>query len=239
VEILDDDSVVASPLLFASKQQVNGQMPYGLKSAQVRIRVRNPSGVSLEQTVPIQAQSPRLYTAKMDGKGDAIVLHTDYTAVSKQARLKPGETGILYGTGFGDVTPAQASGSPARDGTPGNPVRNVKSVVELEVGGKPAHVAFAGVAPGFVGLHQMNFVMPGKVDIATPSLVVRSGQASSPPASFTWAFPGEPASPGALPELPKWEDVSYEFEIYWVFLLENVDVYCRDLNSRILNALSQ
>ena len=61
---------------------------------------------------------------------------------------------MLYGVGFGPVTP---------DASAGDVVQRFNSLVlpfQVFLGGSPADLSYAGLAPGKVGLYQFNIVVP-------------------------------------------------------------------------------
>ena len=66
----------------------------------------------------------------------------------------PGETIVLYGTGFGSTTPAIAPG------TLTTVANNLASAPTATVGGIPATVQFAGLANGFCELYQVDLTIP-------------------------------------------------------------------------------
>lgn len=73
------------------------------------------------------------------------------------ATTRPARSGdviTLYGIGFGPVDPAGTIGAIA-----GGTARVTNSVT-VQIGGVTATVQYAGIAPGFVGLYQINVVMP-------------------------------------------------------------------------------
>ncbi|MGA2599873.1 MAG: hypothetical protein ABSH09_23105, partial [Bryobacteraceae bacterium] len=70
-----------------------------------------------------------------------------------------------YVTGLGSVTPTVADGAAPSNTT----LSTVDDDVAVFVDGQQATVAFAGLAPGFAGLYQVNFVVPSGV---TPSSLV-------------------------------------------------------------------
>ena len=70
-----------------------------------------------------------------------------------------GEFVSLYCTGLGAVTNTPAAGAAA----PGNPLAMTMSTATVSVGGVPAHVSFSGLAPGYVGLYQVNVQIPNGV----------------------------------------------------------------------------
>jgi uncharacterized protein (TIGR03437 family) len=46
-------------------------------------------------------------------------------------------------------------------------------------------VQFAGLAPGLVGVYQVNFRVPDNIAIGAHDLILTAGPASSPPARVT------------------------------------------------------
>jgi uncharacterized protein (TIGR03437 family) len=66
---------------------------------------------------------------------------------------------LIYCTGLGPVDPQIPSGVAA----PGDPLSRVTSPVEVTIGGIVASVDFAGLAPGFAGLYQINARVPAAV----------------------------------------------------------------------------
>jgi uncharacterized protein (TIGR03437 family) len=67
---------------------------------------------------------------------------------------RPGETMVLYGVGFGPVTPDDDAGDVVQHDN------NLVLPFQVFFGGTPAAVSYAGLAPGSVGLYQFNVVVP-------------------------------------------------------------------------------
>jgi uncharacterized protein (TIGR03437 family) len=71
----------------------------------------------------------------------------------------------LYLTGLGGTDP------PLREGTaaPASPLSRTLSQPTVFIGGQPALVFFSGLAPGLVGVYQVNVIVPadapGKLEI--------------------------------------------------------------------------
>ena len=82
----------------------------------------------------------------------------------------------IYCTGLGATDPPVASGQAG----PADRVVTVKTRVTVTIGGQPATVIFAGLAPGFVALYQVNAQVPAGV---TPGnalpVVITQGNARS------------------------------------------------------------
>ena len=92
----------------------------------------------------------------------------------------PAGSGVItaYVTGLGAVSPAVPTGSPA----PLDVLSYAQATVTATLGGVPATVQFAGLAPGFIGLGQVNILIPQdapKGD-AVPLVLEINGQKSKP-----------------------------------------------------------
>jgi hypothetical protein len=85
VEVVDGARVLNAPLFFISAGQINAQLPFDITSSSVQVRVRTSQGLSNAHTVNILPRAPRLFTKTLDGKGEAILVHADYTVVSANA----------------------------------------------------------------------------------------------------------------------------------------------------------
>ena len=173
LEVLDGGRVQPAPLFFVSPRQINAQLPFDLAGPGIQARVRNANGVSAADSFPLLVRTPRVFTWTMDGKGDAIAVHADYSPISSGSPAKPGETAAMYLTGLGAVNPPIPAGAAPE----GNNV--VTEPVQVFLAGLPAEVLFAGLAPGFAGLYQVNFKFPAGVPAGRQPVRVRTGSQES------------------------------------------------------------
>jgi uncharacterized protein (TIGR03437 family) len=91
---------------------------------------------------------------------------------------KAGDALLIFCTGLGTVTPKVSAGSIA----PASPPAKIDNPVTVSVGGENASVLFAGLAPGFVGLYQMNVTVPAGIAASdTVPVVLMAGSISSVP----------------------------------------------------------
>ena len=160
---LDDVAVRVNgtpvPLFFISPAQVSVQLPYGLKGNTVTVQVTNSKGNSGEVTARLAPTSPGIFSYA-DGQNPSrgIVLHADYSLVTPPNPAHPGETVILYLTGLGELTPPLATGVASPDA----PLPWAQdTLVSVVFGGEVSpKVLYAGGAPRFAGLNQINAVIP-------------------------------------------------------------------------------
>ncbi len=180
VEVIDGGVSRWAALFFISPGQINAQMPFGITGSTVQVRVMRGASASAAVTVAMAARAPRLFTRDMSGVGETILVHAaDWTLVTADSPAVPGEYVILYLTGLGEVTPAAQTGAPGGDNATWGPLNYCSYSVTVTVEGKPGTVVFAGLAPGFVGLYQVNWQVPAGLAEGPHPVVVTSGTAQS------------------------------------------------------------
>jgi uncharacterized protein (TIGR03437 family) len=157
--------------LFAvTPNQINYQIPTGTPTGTASVVVTNNGQVISQGTVDISKVAPSMFTANASGQGvpaGALLRirangQQVYEALARfdaaQGKFVPAQIVrrageqlflILYGTGLKQA--------PNTDGNAGN---GAAESVQVSIGGVNAQVAFAGSAPGFVGLEQMNVRIP-------------------------------------------------------------------------------
>ena len=87
-----------------------------------------------------------------------------------------GSTIVAYLTGTGPVAPAVKDGTPASTST----LSWATSAYSAKIGSVAATVSFAGLTPGFIGLAQMNIVVPSTLAPGVyPLSVTIDGQTSN------------------------------------------------------------
>ena len=73
------------------------------------------------------------------------------------------------------MSTAQASGYPDS----GSPLAATNSNATVTIGGQNAPVSFAGLAPGFVGLYQINVIVPSGIATGLQIMTVSIGGVTS------------------------------------------------------------
>jgi uncharacterized protein (TIGR03437 family) len=160
-------------LFYVSPGQVNLQVPVEFPSSSFssQLTVRRGGVSSAPITVFLNAQDPGIFTLLQTGSGPGAILHQDGSVVSLANPVRPGEFLTIYATGLGAVTPPVASGQAA----PSAPLSTVVNLPTVRIASQVAQISFAGLAPGFVGLYQINVQVPANVTAPTPSVQITQG----------------------------------------------------------------
>lgn len=167
---------LAAPLLFARQDQVNVQVPYSVAARQQTIvEVFFDGQLRGRITVPVAASAPAWFTL-LNGLGPAVALNEDGSLNGSANPALRGSIVTLYATGEGQTVPGGVDGMPAKAPLP-QPVLPVR----VWVGTREADILYAGPAPGFVGLMQINVRLPGLFSPpGLQPLLLQIGDQSSP-----------------------------------------------------------
>ncbi|MFN0104516.1 MAG: PQQ-dependent sugar dehydrogenase [Bryobacteraceae bacterium] len=142
-------------------EQVNFQTPWETEGPVARVSVVRDGKASPEVDVPVMDLQPAIFEGT---GGEAVIVRSgDNTLVTPQRPMRPGELVYFYATGLGPVDANPGNGN----GGPSNPLARARSAPSVLIDGVQAEVIFAGLAPAFAGVYQVNIRVP-------PS--VRSGQ---------------------------------------------------------------
>ena len=155
------------PLFFVSPTQFNFQIPLFTLNDQASTTLSIRQGTSTNTvTVQLKPYSPALFTMNQGGTGQAATLIAGTAslaapsgAFSNSRPVKVGEYISIYATGLGDVSNRPAAGA----ASPTSPLSYTVATPEVTIGGVSAPVIFSGLAPGFVGLYQINVKVPDGV----------------------------------------------------------------------------
>ena len=161
---------VPGHLHFVSSGQINVQVPWefeSLNSVTMKVSIGNFSSALYE--VPLAAASPAVFErGDVNGRLVAAVVDAALGVVDTANPTKGGNTIQIYCNGLGAVDSPQASGEPA----PTQILVRTKTAAVVTIGGKTAQVSFSGLAPGFVGLYQVNATIPQDTPSGLQPLVI-------------------------------------------------------------------
>lgn len=163
-----------APLYFASPNQVNYQIPAGTAPGPALIKFNNGTGQTVSGSTVIAPSAPSIFTQNASGSGEAAALDAfTFTPAPFNATRAGGLPNIIavFGTGFGsDATDIDA---------------NVSANVQATIDGQSAQVTYAGRAPGFVGLNQVNVTLIAGMTSGNHQLVITRAGVSSNQVTIT------------------------------------------------------
>jgi uncharacterized protein (TIGR03437 family) len=151
---------------YVNSNQVNAQVPSDVGTGPQPVVVTTAGGTSSAYTVNVNSLEPGLlapsafslsagqYVAALFPDGVTYVLPPGLTSAVPTARAKPGQTIMLYGVGFGPVTPSINAG--IIEGQ----TNALQSPFQISFAGVPAQITYQGLVATFVGLYQFNVVVP-------------------------------------------------------------------------------
>ncbi len=167
--VLEDGETM--PLFFVSANQINFQVGwYQQPTTPTVFQVIDGAQPGNQLTYNVVPFAPAIFTTNQQGSGQGAILVANSTILaapvgttSNSRPAKRGEIVEIFATGLGIVDAVNngnlSDGQPA----PGNPVANTTTTPTVTIGGVSANVSFSGLAPGFVGLNQVNVAVPQNV----------------------------------------------------------------------------
>lgn len=151
------------PVFYASDSQVNFQCPALAPGEALTIDVESGTGTSTPLASQMVYATPGIFTLDASGQGQGAILvaNTSYIAMAHVDGIpsQPATLGgaiSIYATGLGPVQIDLPAGQAASL----QKLNPTKLPVSVLIGGINAKVGFAGLAPGFTGLYQVNATIP-------------------------------------------------------------------------------
>lgn len=169
---------VQAPLYFVSPDQVNAQVPFEARPGDtVSIVVGVGGRLTSPQNYQIAAAQPGIFT---DSLGAAI-LDDQFRRITAANPARVGRIVQIFAGGLGDTVPPAGSGEALAVGS------DTVFPVSVLIGGVEAPVQYDGLAPGFVGLYQINVTIPGGVQTGptVPIVLRQNGVPANPAQNIT------------------------------------------------------
>jgi adhesin/invasin len=167
-------------LLFSSNAQINAQIPFDLNpNTEHQIVVKRGETISSPENFSVSTTQPAIFATAQNGIGQGAITNAVTGELSDRSKpVRAGDFISIYCTGLGVVTPSVDAGAAA----PTTVLSRTVRPVTVTVGGRSAEVAFSGLAPGFVGLYQVNAVIPAGLTPGdeVPVVIETDGQTSPP-----------------------------------------------------------
>jgi minor extracellular serine protease Vpr len=179
VSVSFDAATLSVPghLHFISPGQINVQIPWelqGQSSVQMKVSIGDIS-TSLF-TLALASTSPGIFVRN----GLAAALDTNYALIDSSNPAQRGQAVQLYVNGLGAVDNTPVSGEPTSSQT----LARTTAQPTVTIGGQTATVLFSGLAPGNVGLYQVNVTVPSGAPTGSQPVVISIGGADSPSATM-------------------------------------------------------
>jgi uncharacterized protein (TIGR03437 family) len=147
-------------LFFASPFQINAALPAGVAPGTHTLRIRSAYGTA-QQTVAVVALAPAIFLVGMPPTG--ALQNQDYSLNTPSNPAARGKVIMIYATGLGNVV---RQGQLSITSTP----------VSVVVNGTEIPASFAGLVSGYVGLYQVNIMIPSSLPPALGvSLTLKQG----------------------------------------------------------------
>jgi len=160
---------VPAAIAYASQYRVDAQVPFSLTpGASTTIQLTSNKVTTGQVPITVQNSVPGIYTNGIIGTGPAEVINQNGITNTKLTPAAKGSIISVYTSGLGTVNPALATGAVP----PLNPLSPTTGDVGAFIGGAAALVHFAGAAPGYPGLYQINIEVPATAPSGTDTLLI-------------------------------------------------------------------
>jgi uncharacterized protein (TIGR03437 family) len=147
---------IPAPLLYVRQDQVGAVVPFAVGQLRETTVVVEAAGQASEPvSVPVISAAPGIFAA-----GNACACQGANGPISASNAAARGSIVTLYATGLGQTLPFGADGLLVFD----EPLPRPILPVSVLVGGVAAEILYAGIAPGFVGVMQINIRIPSAAE---------------------------------------------------------------------------
>lgn len=170
------DAPLLAVLRNAGGEQINFQVPWRLTPGErVSVVVTANGASSAPVEVPVARLAPGVFS--QDNVNALVIDATTFGLVS--GPIDRNSTYLIYATGLGALRDAVADGEALSGATP------IAGSASLSIGGVPAELSFAGAAPGFPGVYQVNFRAGTGTPAGSQDLVLGIDGVSGPSRKIT------------------------------------------------------
>jgi uncharacterized protein (TIGR03437 family) len=154
---------------YISPSQVLAQVPSSTGLGQQQVTVMNGASTAAIYTVNVNATQPglfapssfkvgaRQYVAAAISGGSTYAAPSGAISGANSRPALPGEVLVLYGIGFGQVTPHIDAGEVVQQ------LNTLDLPIQFSFGGTPAAHVYAGLVATCMGLYQFNVIVPSGV----------------------------------------------------------------------------
>lgn len=178
---------VAAFLYFVSPSQVNFLVPSTLTPGPAEIQLSLDGRYGESVRIQLAEYSPALF---MQDPETVLATHVDGSVVTGSKPARPGEVIVLFATGLGSTSPRLPAGQIPRTIGWLDKMQDFRVLIDGQTVDRE-RIFYAGVAPGFAGLYQINLKLPDDLP-RNPSLQIGFKDVMSPADVRLPAEPGNP-----------------------------------------------
>lgn len=154
------------------QEQINFQAPWQTAAGKASIAVLNGNETSNPVEVDVLPAQPGVFAL---AGGAGAILHASFELVSATSPAAKDEVVLVFATGLGQVINPPGNGEAASRSS----LSTTVAVPRVTIGARNAEVLYSGLAPGLVGVYQINVRVPRDAPIGDAELMVTmAGQAS-------------------------------------------------------------
>jgi len=170
-----------APIDYVGPSQIDFLVPANATTGSAQVQVNNNDQVSASVAVTLQSAAPAFFW--LTGNKYIVATHADGALAGPTTLINgvttpvmPGETIVLYGTGFGATSPA-----PPNNATFPAPL-SLGTLPTFTIGGAPATVVYGGLIDP--GVYQFNVVVPVTLPAGDAAVVATVGGQQSQANAF-------------------------------------------------------
>jgi uncharacterized protein (TIGR03437 family) len=168
---------VPAPIYYVLNQngseQLSVQAPWSLAgTTAATVTVTTSAGISSPVTVPVVASQPGIFL--LDASSSGAVHASTGAIVTASNPAAPEEYVVLYLTGMGAVQHEPATGAAGL-----STASNTLAAPQVLIGSTTITPSYSGLAPGFVGLYQINVLIPATIGLQDVTVEVYPGVTSN------------------------------------------------------------
>ena len=146
-----------APIYYVSSGQIDFQIPYSVVPGSALVQVSSNGEAGRSASITVQPAAPSLLTyVDSSGNTRAVVQTQNHTINTATNCAPPGSLVTAYLIGSGPLNNPIPTGAAA----PSTPLSSEALTTTATIGTASGTVTFAGMAPGFVGLMQVDLRVP-------------------------------------------------------------------------------
>ena len=167
-----------APIQFVSPSQINVFIPWelglGEGTTPFTVAINGATAKGTRANSPVNATFTNTVSSSIGQYSPGVYAVADTSGVQGKP-AKAGDILVVFANGLGPVSNQPASGSVS----PSDKLAECQQRPSVTIGGVPAEVQFAGLAPGFISAYQVNVKVPAGVPAGSAQMIISAGSQNS------------------------------------------------------------